>query len=129
MSVGFVIVTHGDTGASLIAEAGFILGRRLEGIELVSYNRSENHTGGVVAIHAAIEKADNGDGVLVLTDLIGSSPSNRVSVLLEHFDAVMVTGVNLPMLIAVWNYRKQPLGLVARKAVDGGTKGIKIVQK
>ena len=129
MSVGFVIVTHGDTGASLIAEAGFILGRHLEGIELVSHHRSENHPGGVVAIHAPNEKADNGDGVLVLTDLIGSSPSNRVSVLLEHFDAVMVTGVNLPMLIAVWTYRKQPLGLVARKAVDGGTKGIKIVQK
>lgn len=129
MSVGLVIVTHGDTGASLVEEAGFIMGRQLDGVELVSYNRSEDHTAGVVAIHSAIEKADKGDGVLVLTDLIGSSPSNRVSVLLEHFDAVMVTGVNLPMLVAVWNYRKRSLGLVARKAVDGGRKGIKIVQK
>ena len=129
MSVGFVIVTHGDTGASLIEEAGFIMGQRLGGIELVSYNRSEDHTAGVMAIHAAMEKADKGDGVLIMTDLIGSSPSNRVSVLLEHFDAVMVSGVNLPMLLAVWNYREQPLGLVARKAVDGGRKGIKIVQK
>ena len=129
MSVGFVIVTHGGTGASLIEEAGFIMGRQLDGIEVVSYNQSEDHTAGVVAIHSAIEKADKGDGVLIMTDLIGSSPSNRVSVLLEHFDAVMVAGVNLPMLVAVWNYRKQPLGLVARKAVDGGRKGIKIVQK
>ena len=41
----------------------------------------------------------------------------------------MVTGLNLAMLICVWNYRDQPLGLMARKAVDGGRKGIKIFQE
>ena len=120
MSVGFVIVTHGQTGKSLVAEAEFVLGQSMKEVVLVSFNQSEGSLDSVSDIRLAIEKADSGDGVLVMTDLIGASPSNRVARLLEEYDAVMVTGVNLPMTICVWNYREQPLGLVARKAVDGG---------
>jgi PTS system ascorbate-specific IIA component len=127
--VGIVIVTHGETGSSLIEEAEFILGQSLDRIEFVPFNHSGDHTVAIVNIHAAIEQAECGDGVLILTDLIGSSPSNRVSVLLEHFEAVMVTGVNLPMLVSVWNYRNKPLGLLTRKAVDAGRRGVKIFQK
>ncbi len=129
MSVGFVIVTHGQTGKSLIAEAEFVLGQSMKEIVPVSFNQSEGSLNGVSDIRLAIEKADSGDGVLVMTDLIGASPSNGVARLLEEYDAVMVTGVNLPMTICAWNYREQPLGLVARKAVDGGRRGIKIFQE
>jgi PTS system mannose-specific IIA component len=129
MSVGIVIVTHGGTGSSLIEEAEFILGQSMDSIESVPFNHTGDQTAAIVKIHAAIERADSGDGVLILTDLIGSTPSNRVSVLLEHFDAVMVTGINLSMLVCVWNYRNKPLGLLARKAVDGGRRGVKIFQK
>jgi PTS system ascorbate-specific IIA component len=129
MSVGIVVVTHGRTGSAMLAEAEFILGQDLKAVERVAFDHSEDHTAGIVAIHEAIEKVDGGNGVLVLTDLIGASPSNRVSVLLEHYDAVMVTGVNLAMLISVWNYRERALGMLARKAVEAGRKGIKIFQK
>ena len=129
MSVGIVVVTHGRTGSAMLAEAEFVLGQDLGEIQLVAFEHGEDHTAGIVSIHEAIEKADGGDGVLVLTDLIGASPSNRVSVLLEHYDAVMVTGVNLAMLISVWNYRQRTLGMLARKAVEAGRRGIKIFQK
>jgi PTS system ascorbate-specific IIA component len=129
MSVGIVIVTHGGTGAALMKEAEYILGKPLTGVESVPFTRAESHAAANVAIHAAIERADSGDGVLVLTDLVGSSPTNRASVLLEYFDAIMVTGINLPMLLRVWNYRDEPLASVARKAVEGGRRGIKIIQK
>ena len=129
MSVGLVIVTHGDTGGSLIQEAEFILGCTLEDIRFVPFRHTRDHREELINIHAAIEGADTGEGVLVLTDLIGASPSNRVSVLLEHFDAVMVTGVNLTMLVCVWSYRDRPLGALARKAVECGRRGVKIFQK
>lgn len=129
MSVGLVIVTHGDTGQSLVAEAAFILGEPLEGVEYVPFHHSEGHREEMVQIHTAIETVDSGDGVLVLTDLIGASPSNRVAVLLEHFDAVMVTGVNLAMLICVSANRDMPLGKLTRKAVECGRRSIKIFQK
>ncbi len=129
MSVGIVIVTHGGTGAALVEEAEFILDQTLDIIHGVSFNQSRDQAAGIVEIYAAIENAETGDGVLILTDLLGSSPSNRVSILLEHFDAVMVTGVNLAMLLSVWNYRDQPIGLLARKAVEAGRRGIKIFQE
>ena len=129
MSVGLVLVTHGSGGESLITEAAFILGEPLEGVECVPFNHSEGHREEMVQIHAAIEAADTGDGVLVLSDLIGASPSNRVAVLLEHFNAVMVTGVNLAMLLCVSANRGMPLGQLTRKAVDCGRRSVKIFQK
>ena len=129
MSVGLVIVTHGDTGSTMIAEAEFILGEPLEGVRFVPFNHSEGHREEIYRIHEAIGAADDGDGVLVLTDLMGASPSNRVATLLEHFDAVMVTGVNLAMLLCVWANRGMPLGKLTRKAVECGQRSVKIFQK
>jgi mannose/fructose-specific phosphotransferase system component IIA len=129
VSVGLVIVTHGDTGASLISEAEFILGEPMGGARFVPFNHSEGHQEEIFKIHQAIRAADDGDGVLVLTDLMGASPSNRVAVLLEHFDAVMVTGVNLAMLLCVWANRGMPLGKLTRKAVECGQRSVKIFQR
>mgnify|MGYP001556770415 CR=1 FL=1 len=129
MSVGLVIVTHGDTGAGLLAEAEFILGESLQAVQAIPFDHSEGHREEIYRIHASIEAADQGDGVLVLTDLMGASPSNRVAVLLEHFDATMVTGVNLAMLLCVWANRGMPLGQLTRKAVDCGQRSVKIFQK
>lgn len=129
MSVGLVIVTHAQTGATLIEEAEFILGETLAAVQFVPFMQDRDQADGIVAIHAAIEKADQGDGILILADLIGSSPSNCTTTLLQHYEAVMVTGVNLPMLISVWSYRNKPLGMLARKAVESGRRGIKIIQQ
>jgi len=129
VSVGLVIVTHGRTAESLVTEAEFVVGQPLEQVWHVAFEHSEGHRQELVRIHSAIASADSGDGVLVLTDLIGASPSNRVSVLLEHFNAVMVTGVNLAMLLCVWANRDMPLGKLTRKAADCGRRSVTIFQK
>jgi PTS system mannose-specific IIA component len=129
MNVGIVIVTHGRTGESLLEEAGFILGERLDDIPAVAFNQSENVQSGIDEIRRSIRNVDSGNGILVLTDLMGSSPSNLVNDVLEDNHAVMVTGVNLGMLIRVCNYRQSNLELLAQKAVDGGKKAVKIFQK
>ena len=129
MSVGIVIVTHGKTGESLIEEAGFVLGQVLDDILFVAFNRSEDLPGAVCEVRSSIERADTGDGVIVLTDLLGASPSNGVADVLEEYHSVMVTGINLGMLIRVYNYRNETLDVVVRKAVDGGRRSVKIFQK
>ena len=129
MSVGLVIVTHGETGATLLSEAEFILGESLDVVRFVPFRHSEGHREEIILIHEAIESADSGEGVLVLTDLMGASPSNRVAVLLEHYDAVMVTGINLAMLLCVWANRRMPLGQLTRKAAECGRRSIKIFQE
>jgi len=129
LSVGLVIVTHGESGADLRAEAEFILGESLEAMRAVPFNHSEGQREEIYQIHSAIAAADSGDGVLVLTDLMGASPSNRVATLLEHHNAVTVTGVNLAMVLCVWANRNMPLGQLTRKAVDCGKRSVKIFQK
>jgi PTS system mannose-specific IIA component len=129
MSVGIVIVTHGKTGESLIEEAGFVLEEELDDIFFVSINQAEDLVSGVSEIRLSIEKADSGEGVLVLTDLMGASPANLVNNVLEDYHAVMVTGINLGMLIRVCNYSDKTLELVTRKAVEGGRRAVKIFQK
>lgn len=128
MSTGIIIVTHGDTGARLIEVAEFILGESMARIAFVPFRQSGDEVTTEAEVRAALKNADSGDGVLVLTDLIGASPSNIVGELLEPHGGVMVTGVNLAMLMSVWNYRDQPLGALARKAVDGGRRGVKVFQ-
>jgi PTS system ascorbate-specific IIA component len=128
VSIGIVIITHGGTARSLVAEAGFVLGEELTAVYPMEFNHSENPTS-AAHIQLCVERADSGDGVLVLTDLMGASPANVVSEALEDYHAVMVTGVNLAMLIRACNYRDQTLEQVVQKAVEGGKSAVKIFQK
>ena len=129
MSVGIVIVTHGKTGESLIQEAGFVLGKAMDDILFLEFNHSEDLSGNISEIRTSIATADSGDGVIVLSDLMGASPSNLIADVLEEYHAVLVTGINLGMLIRVCNYRDKTLELVARMAVEGGRRAVKIFQK
>lgn len=129
MSVGILIVTHGGAGADLLEVAEFILGESLAEIGFVPFRQSGDRLTTIAEVQAAMARADSGDGVLVLTDLPGASPANSVAKLLEAHAGVMVTGVNLAMLMSVWNYRNEPLGLLARKAVDSGRRSVKVFQE
>jgi len=129
MSVGVVVVTHGTTGAALLEVAEFLLGESMSEIRFLPFRQSGDDTTSIEEVEKAMAAADVGDGLLVLTDLIGASPSNLVTERLEAHDGVMVTGLNLAMLMSVWNYRHQPLGLLARKAVESGRRGVKIFQE
>ena len=129
MSVGIVIVTHGKTGESLVKEAGFVLGKAMDDILSLEFNHSEDLSDNISEIRMSIATADSGDGVIVLSDLMGASPSNLIADVLEEYHAVLVTGINLGMLIRVCNYRDKTLELVARMAVEGGRRAVKIFQK
>jgi PTS system mannose-specific IIA component len=117
-------VTHGHSGQSLLDDAEFILGQSLADIRFIPFRQSRVHTTGNLEVRQAIKKNDSGQGVLVLTDLVGASPSNLVKGLLKDNHAKMVTGVNLAMLIRICNYRDVSLESLAEKAVKGGKRGI-----
>lgn len=127
MSVGMVIVTHGQAGQALIEVAEFILGESLSEIRHIPFSQSAVHTTDQRELRYALQSCNQGEGILVMTDLIGASPANHVTELLSEFDAVMVSGLNLAMLLRVWNYRDQSLKVLARKAAEGGKRGIEVV--
>ena len=127
MSVGIVIVTHGRSGQSLVNDAEFILGQSLDRIRCIQFNQSGNQPAVGEDINQVIAESDQGEGVLVLTDLVGASPANQVTCLLGKYHATMVTGINLAMLIRVWNYRDAELESLTHKAVQGGRRGVEAI--
>ncbi|MGH8591223.1 MAG: PTS sugar transporter subunit IIA [Gammaproteobacteria bacterium] len=125
MSVGLLIVTHDGLGAVLLDSARQALGScplRTEvlgaGVECDPEDLYRRATGLCSAL-------DEGDGVLVLTDLYGATPSNVAERLVDsRQDRRLVAGVNLPMLIRIFNYPDMGLeGLVA-KALSAGRDGV-----
>lgn len=130
MSVGLVIVTHGSIGESLVRAAEFILDTSLEVIQCVEVTQTGAELPDTGTIRDCLVAAENGHGVLVLTDLACASPSNFVEQLVrdgnEQFNGLVVSGINLPMLLRTWNYRDEPLDALAMRASEGGQMGIGI---
>jgi PTS system ascorbate-specific IIA component len=71
-----------------------------------------------------VRQLDGGEGVLVLTDILGATPSNIATRLLKPGRVEGVSGASLPMLIRALTYRDEPLADVVDKAVSGGCEGV-----
>jgi PTS system ascorbate-specific IIA component len=126
VSVGIVIVTHGKIGRALVKAAEFILGRSLNRIRCFAVTQSSKDLPDENFMREVVAGADQGDGVLILTDLACASPSNIAELLLDDLNALVVSGINLPMLLRTWNYREEPLDSLAKRASEGGIRGIEI---
>ncbi len=124
MTTGLLIVTHDTIGESLVDTASFMLGMCPMALELLPVSPGckpeDLHEKAV----AALRRLDDGSGVLVLTDMYGSTPSNVATRLLKEGDVIVVAGINLPMLIRVFNYPGLTLSELADKAVSGGGDGV-----
>jgi PTS system mannose-specific IIA component len=101
--VGIVIVTHLRLGEELLAVAELIVGK-LKQFDAVSIDPSEGVEEIREKISASIRKVDRGEGVLVLTDMFGGTPSNISLSFLEESKIEVITGVNLPMLLKLSTY-------------------------
>jgi mannose/fructose-specific phosphotransferase system component IIA len=125
---GLVLVTHGQIGQSLLDVAEFILAQSLAQVGFVSFRQSAMENTGEEEIRRAISTADQGQGVLVMTDIGGASPFNQVASLLPECGAELVTGLNLAMLIRAWNYRQQAPLRLAVLATEGAIRDIREYQ-
>jgi len=105
--IGIVIVTHSQLGDALIGAAEFIIGSRPESIESVSIDLSENAEKLRGKIDRGIKKVMGQEGVIILTDMFGGTPSNLSYSFLEEGHIEVLSGVNLPILIQAVNRRKK----------------------
>ena len=104
--IGIVIVTHKQLGDALIDAAEFILGARPDGVVSVSININENADKLREKISEGIKNVNMKEGVLILTDMFGGTPSNLSYSFLEEGRTEVISGVNLPILIKAINTRK-----------------------
>jgi len=105
--IGIVIVTHSQLGEALIGAAEFIIGSRPDSIESVSIDLSENAEKLRSKIDRGIKKVMGQEGVIILTDMFGGTPSNLSYSFLEEGRIEVLSGVNLPILIQAVNMRKK----------------------
>jgi mannose PTS system EIIA component len=125
--IGILIVTHPKLGEALIDTAEFILGNRPEAVRALSIDINENAEDLRRKITTSIKAVDGNQGVLIMTDMFGGTPSNLSYSLLEEGRIEVISGVNLPLLIRAVNYRaKKPLNALVQDLEIYGKKSISL---
>jgi mannose PTS system EIIA component len=122
--VGILIVGHGAFGNALLHCCTHVLGQRPTQIAELPVAIHDDPENVLPRARALLAQIDGGDGVLVLTDVLGATPSNIAARLLVPGRIEGVAGVSLPMLIRALTYRREPLATVVEKAVSGGCEGV-----
>lgn len=124
MNVGILMITYGNIGAVILQAATRVLG--VCPLATLTLSASEDCDPEQVFLEAenSLLKLDHGDGVLVLTDLYGSTPANIACRLQQQHHVRVVAGLNLPMLVRLLNYPHLSLDELAEKATSGGRDGI-----
>lgn len=122
-NVGIIVVSHADYGSAILRTVEFILGPQSDCCSIsVDVAHDVNDT--VARLTDAAERLDKGNGVIILTDMFGGTPTNLALSLLQSHHIEVVTGVNLPMVLKVFTSRDKDLGEVARLAGEAGASGI-----
>src|SRR6202158_5141336 len=107
--IGLLIVSHGTFGESLIHSASHVLGKRPLFLRQLGVTVHDDPEAILPVAEDLIRFLDQGQGVLVLTDIYGATPSNTAAKLLRPGRVEGLAGVTLPMLIRALTYRDEPL--------------------
>ena len=123
MKVGILLVTHSDIGKQLLLTATSVFGKNPFQVELLSVDNFDQPSDVRELAEKYVKFLDNGAGVLVLTDIIGTTPSNIASSI-NHEKIKIVAGLNLSMILNVFNYPEDSLDQLSIKALEGGIQGV-----
>jgi len=121
--IGILVITHGMLGESLIHCASHVLNKRPPRLKQLGVMAQDDPLLLLPQARALVKELDSGDGVLILTDMFGGSPSNIAQKLIVPGKVEAVSGVSLPMLIRSLTYRERSLQTIVTKAVSGGCEG------
>ena len=127
--IGLVLVTHGKIGVELLEALNGIVGPQ-EQARAISIGASDDMEECRNAIMTAIKDVNTGEGVILLTDMFGGTPSNLAIASMPRQQAVVLAGVNLPLLVKLATVRVTlPLLDAAREAEMAGRKYIQLVSE
>ncbi len=127
--IGMVLVTHGHLATEFRAALEHVVGpqKQIVSISIGPEDDMERRRSDIIA---AIKQADSGDGVVVLTDMFGGTPSNLAISVMNGGKVEVLAGINLPMLIKLASVRdSQPLEQAVLQAQDAGRKYVYIASK
>jgi PTS system ascorbate-specific IIA component len=122
--IGIFLVTHFGLGETLIQCACHVLNKRPVQIQQLGIAAQDDPLDALPLARELLGLVDSGQGVLVLTDIYGATPSNVAVKLLEPGRIEGIAGVNLPMLLRALNYRDRDMETLVSRTVAGGRDGV-----
>ena len=124
--IGLVIVTHGRLAEEFLSAMEHVVGRQ-RAVEAICIGPEDDMERRRQDILAAVERVNDGDGVILLTDMFGGTPSNLAISVMEQTRAEVIAGLNLPMLIKLASVRsRENLQACVAHAQDAGRKYISV---
>jgi PTS system ascorbate-specific IIA component len=122
--IGILIIAHGGFGESLLECAKHVIGNEPRQVAYLAVTNHDDPDHLLPVAQNLVAKINEGDGVLVLSDMYGATPCNIVSKLLIPGVVEGVAGVNMPMIVRTMTYRHESLMALVEKAVAGGREGV-----
>jgi PTS system mannose-specific IIA component len=127
--IGLVLVTHGRLAAEFVTAMEHVVGPQ-NAIEAICIGPDDDMESRRGDIARAVQAVDGGDGVILLTDLFGGTPSNLAISLMEPGRIEVIAGINLPMLIRLEGARKMmKIKAAVAAARDAGRKYISVASE
>jgi PTS system ascorbate-specific IIA component len=122
--IGLFLITHGSYGESLIQCACHVLNTRPPQIAQLGVSAQDDPLDALPLAEKMLTLVDDGEGVLIMTDIFGATPANIAMKLLRRGKIEGVAGVNLPMLLRALTYRDRGMETLVTKAIAGGRDGV-----
>ena len=130
MSTAILLITHGRLSQHLVDTVTEMLGGQLSlQTDVLEVRTVQDPDVLIKQGQRLVDKLDQGDGVLILTDAFGSTPSNIANRVAQSRRCRVVAGVNLPMLIRIYNYPSRNLNALAQTALEGGQRGVMLCKE
>ncbi len=131
MTIAVLLISHESLGQTMLEISVKTLGFCPLDVQVLNVPLDSDPEKLIREAEAMLHTLDSGDGVLILTDLCGATPANIACRLAHHPEqqdrVIVVTGLNLPMLMRVFNYPELRLADSAARAVDGGRQGVMLM--
>tara|TARA_B100001989_G_scaffold250300_1_gene227145 strand:+ start:1079 stop:1465 length:387 start_codon:yes stop_codon:yes gene_type:complete len=127
--VGLLLLTHNEIGLQLLLAAKSTYGSIPFRAEILSIDHYDKPSDIRSLAQQYVKVVDNGSGVLILTDMFGSTPSNIAKEFCKNKSVNVVSGINLSMLLNIFNYPKLSLDKLTKKAIEGGKEGVIVIDK
>lgn len=127
--IGLVLVTHGDLAKEFLSAMQHVVGKQ-EQIDTVCIGPNDDMEVRRAEIIKKVETVNSGDGVVLLTDMFGGTPSNLAISIMDRANVEILAGINLPMLIKIASLRKDHnMKQSVEGAQDAGKKYINIASQ
>jgi PTS system ascorbate-specific IIA component len=121
--VGILLMTHAPLGQAFIAAVAHVFRGPTEHFEAIDVTADQDTNEIHALAESAIARLDEGDGVLVITDIKGGTPSNCCNTLASPGRVEVIAGISLPMLLRAITYRRDTLDVVVEMALAGAQNG------